>query len=88
MPTQEDEEELPQAYPACKTKVVLEALKEHDTLRELGHRFQLNPIWKKRFLGGAAQVFGQGPAVHAKAHEQEKDELHQRSTELTPKSDR
>ncbi len=70
-----------------KTKVVLEALKERETLSELGHRYQLNPTqiatWKKQFLGGAEQVFGQGPVVDAKAHEQEKAELHQQIGELT-----
>lgn len=72
---------------AFKTKVVLEALKERETLSELGHRYQLNPThiatWKKQFLGGAEQVFGQGPVVGAKAHEQEKAELHQQIGELT-----
>lgn len=72
---------------AFKTKVVLEALKERETLSELGHRYQLAPTqiatWKKLFLGGAEQVFGQGPVVDAKAHEQEKAELHQQIGELT-----
>lgn len=70
-----------------KTKVVLEALRERETLSELGHRYQLNPTqiaaWKKQFLGGAEQVFSQGPVVDSKAHEQEKAQLHQQIGELT-----
>lgn len=70
-----------------KTRVVLEALKERETLSELGHRYQLNPtqisIWKKEFLNGAELVFGEGPVVDAKAHEQEKAQLHQQIGELT-----
>ena len=72
---------------AFKTKVVLEALKERETLSELGNRYQLTPAqitsWKKQFMAGAEQVFGQGPVVDAKAHEQEKAQLHQQIGELT-----
>jgi len=73
--------------PAFKTKVVLEALKERETLSELGHRFELHPTqiaaWKKEFLNGAEQVFAEGPVVDSKAHEQEKTQLHQQIGELT-----
>jgi len=72
---------------AFKTRVVLEALKERETLSELGHRFQLHPTqiatWKKEFLAGAEHVFGNGPVVDAKAHEKERAELHQQIGELT-----
>lgn len=73
--------------PAFKTRVVLESLKERETLSELGHRHELHPTqiatWKKEFLNGAEQVFGDGPVVDAKAHEQEKALLHQQIGELT-----
>jgi len=66
---------------AFKTRVVLESLKERETMSELGQRFQLHPTqiatWKKNFLAGASQVFSDGPVVDAKAHEAEKDQLHQ-----------
>ena len=59
-----------------KTRVVLDALKERETMSELAQRYQLHPTqistWKKEFLDGADQVFGEGPVVDAKAHEQEK----------------
>jgi len=73
--------------PAFKTKVVLEALKERETLSELAQRCGLHPTqiaaWKKEFLEGAEQVFSDGPVVDAKAHEQEKAQLHQQIGELT-----
>lgn len=73
--------------PAFKTKVVLEALKERDTLSEPAQRHGLHPTqiatWKKEFLEGAEQVFGEGPVVDAKAHEQEKTQLHQQIGKLT-----
>ncbi len=70
-----------------KTRVVLDALKERETMSELAQRYQLHPTqistWKKEFLNGADQVFGEGPVVDAKAHEQEKAQLHQQIGELT-----
>lgn len=39
--------------------------------------------WKKEFLEGAEQVFSDGPVVDAKAHVQEKAELHRQIGELT-----
>lgn len=72
---------------AFKTRVVLEALKERETLSELAHRYQLHPTqisaWKAAFLAGAEQVFSEGPVVDSKAHEKEKAELHQQIGELT-----
>lgn len=72
---------------AFKTKVVLEALKERETLSELGHRYSLHPTqistWKQDFLAGAEQVFSEGPLIDTKAHEQEKAQLHQQIGELT-----
>lgn len=45
-----------------KTKVVLEALKERNTMEELARKFSLHPnqitIWKKEFLDNATSAFG------------------------------
>ena len=53
-----------------KTKVVLEALKERQTISELAEKYQLHPnqitTWKKQFLDNAEQAFGDGKAVKEK----------------------
>jgi putative transposase len=47
--------------PEFKAKVALEALKEQETLAELGSRFGLHPVvvgqWKKQLREGLPQVF-------------------------------
>jgi len=47
-----------------KTKVVLEALKERQTTKELALKFDISPqqinLWKREFLAGAEQVFAKG----------------------------
>lgn len=44
-----------------KTRVVLEAIKERQTLAQLAERFELHPnqisIWKKEFLDNSEKVF-------------------------------
>lgn len=45
--------------PEFKSKVVLEPLKEQETLAELGSRFGVNPVvgqWKKQLCKGMLQV--------------------------------
>ena len=45
-----------------KTKVVLEALKERNTMEELAKKFSIHPnqisTWKKEFLDNAHSTFG------------------------------
>lgn len=47
-----------------KAKVVLEALKERNTIEEIARKHELHPnqitIWKKEFLANAAAAFGGG----------------------------
>ena len=47
--------------PTFKAQVALEALKERETLSELGARFEVHPQqilnWKKEFLSKSDQVF-------------------------------
>lgn len=47
--------------PEFKTKVVLEALKERESIEELSKRFDIHPTqintWKREFLLGASGVF-------------------------------
>jgi transposase len=44
-----------------KTKVVIEALKERNTIEEIARKYELHPnqitTWKKEFLAHAASVF-------------------------------
>jgi transposase len=44
-----------------KTKVVLESLKEKNTIEELARKYELHPnqisVWKKDFLSKASSVF-------------------------------
>lgn len=63
-----------------KTKVVLESLKERDTIEELCAKYELTPQqlhwWKKQFLDGASQLFEE--KANKKEQEQQKtiDELY------------
>ena len=47
-----------------KTKVVLEALQERETIQEIAKKYNLHPnqisTWKTRFLSGASSVFENG----------------------------
>jgi transposase len=44
-----------------KTKVVIEALKERNTIEQLAKKYELHPnqitIWKKEFLANASRAF-------------------------------
>lgn len=47
-----------------KTKVVLEVLREEQTVNEIASKYELSPVmvsrWKVEFLERASTVFGQG----------------------------
>lgn len=62
-----------------KTKVVIEALKERQSLEELAKKYELHPnqigIWKKEFLSKAANVFD-GNSAHAEGDSVEKEKLY------------
>jgi len=65
-----------------KTKVVLESLKEHQSLNELSQKYKLAPTqiskWKKEFLSNADFVFEQGKRKTKplkSAWEEERDRL-------------
>ena len=73
---------------AFKTKVVLEALKERETLQELSTRFELHPNqisqWKKDFLENADKAFSdKKESEDLKAIEKEKDELYKQVGRLS-----
>lgn len=64
---------------AFKTKVVLEALKERESLSELAQNHELQPAqisaWKREFLDGASGVFEKGKKSKKSEAELEKDRL-------------
>jgi transposase len=62
-----------------KTKVVLEVLKERETLSDLGQKYEIHPQqiakWKKEFLINAESVFGKGTKSKRTEQEEKKDML-------------
>ena len=72
-----------------KTKVVLEALQERETIQEIGKKYEIHPnqisTWKSQFLANANSVFEKGIA---KANdEKEKDELFKKVGQLQVEND-
>lgn len=62
-----------------KTKVVLEALKERQTIQELAQKFEITPqqinMWKREFLKDADAVFSKGEKSKKSEEEEKKDQL-------------
>jgi transposase len=62
-----------------KTKVVLEALKERDTMQVLAQKFDITPqqinLWKREFLSQAESVFDKGKTSKKSESEQKEDQL-------------
>lgn len=60
-----------------KTKVVLEVLKERDTVKQICQKYELSPqvvnSWKRDFLAGAESVFT-SPSNNKKSESEEKEE--------------
>ncbi|HNO71931.1 MAG TPA: transposase [Bacteroidia bacterium] len=58
-----------------KSKVVLESLKERETLASLAKKFEIHPQqitdWKQRFLSGLRDFFGEGKSTEKSESEQE-----------------
>jgi transposase len=67
-----------------KTKVVLEAMQERETIQELGKKYDLHPTqistWKKQFLSNASSVFDKGN--ENQDDEKEKTELFKKVGQL------
>lgn len=62
-----------------KTKVVLAALKESESLSALAMKYELAPTqiskWKKEFVAGADQIFDRGPVSQKSESEIERERL-------------
>lgn len=67
-----------------KTKIVLEALQERETLQELGRKYDLHPSqisnWKNQFLNNAPSVFDKGSVKNE--DEKEKSDLFKKVGQL------
>ena len=65
-----------------KAKVVLEALKERNTVEEIARKYEVHPnqihLWKKEFLNNAASVFSSGEKrmEDKMLHEEEQEKLY------------
>jgi len=65
-----------------KVKVVLESLKERNTIEELAKKYEVHPnqihIWKKEFLKNASLVFSSGERnmEDKKLQEEEREKLY------------
>ena len=62
-----------------KTKVVLEALKERETAKDLAQRFEISPqqvnLWKREFLSQAESVFKKSTKSPKSEAEEKEDRL-------------
>lgn len=76
---------------AFKAKVVLEALKEKETLQQLSSKFEVhvNQItqWKREFLNHAEEVFSTKKTEEKSADEQEKEALYSKIGRLQTEND-
>lgn len=72
-----------------KTKVVLEALQERETLQEIGKKYEIHPnqisTWKSQFLANAKSIFEKG--VSKTDDEKEKDALFKKVGQLQLEND-
>jgi len=74
-----------------KTKVVLDALKERQTIKELAQKFEITPqqinTWKREFLKDADTVFSKGSKFKKSEEEEKKDQLLKMIGELKVEND-
>ena len=75
-----------QYSPEFKARVALEALKEQETLAELGSRFGVHPVvvgqWKKQLRDGVSQVFADRRRKPDQATEELQAQLYQQIGQL------
>jgi transposase-like protein len=70
-----------------KFKVAISALKEQETLEELGQRYEIHPNmvlkWKKQLLEHGSRVFSSGPSTERGSNENQIKEYQAKIGELT-----
>lgn len=66
--------------PEFKVKVVIEALKERESLAELSTRFEVHPnqisLWKREFMDNASKAFERDSKTDKTAPEEDPDKLY------------
>lgn len=74
-----------------KSKVVLEALKERNTIEELSKKYEVHPTqinaWKREFLGKAASLFGDRSEQQQKQIEADTEKLYAQIGQLKVEND-
>jgi transposase len=76
-----------------KAKVVIEALKERNTIEDIAHKYELHPnqitTWKKEFLNNAAAAFTSGSDLNVEKRDQEAvvDKLYSQIGQLKVEND-
>lgn len=74
-----------------KAKVVIEALKERNTIEQLAKKHELHPnqitTWKKEFLANAAAAFGDAKEGSEKESSEDVDKLYARIGRLEMERD-
>lgn len=74
-----------------KSKVVLEALKERNTIEELSKKYEVHPTqittWKREFPGKAASLFGDKSEQEQKQIEADTEKLYAQIGQLKVEND-
>ena len=76
---------------AFKAKVAIEVLKERETIQQIAARYQIHPTqvssWKRQFLAGAQQAFGEHDGDENKRLKAELDQLYKKIGKLQVEKD-
>jgi transposase-like protein len=74
-----------------KAKVVLEALKERNTIEELSRKYELHPTqinnWKREFLSKAANIFSNNSEEDTRQQEADTEKLYAQIGQLKVEND-
>lgn len=76
---------------AFKAKVVLDALRERETIEELSRRYEVHPSqiaqWKREAVSKLASVFGSSPDAQSSLREDQSEKLYAQIGQLKVEND-